>query len=90
MRTLLYAALIAATAASAPAARANLLDLAIVDRDSGVTEDPALCDIDDVSGAEQAAGRIRKVGLWILRPVTSRRPRTDQWYTSLISRIGRR
>ncbi|MEO7324723.1 MAG: hypothetical protein ABIW82_07835 [Dokdonella sp.] len=37
MRTLLYAALIAAATVSAPAARANLLDLAIVDRDSGAT-----------------------------------------------------
>lgn len=37
MRTLLYAALIAAATVSAPAAKANLLDLAIVDRDSGTT-----------------------------------------------------
>jgi hypothetical protein len=37
MRTLLYVALIAAATVSAPAARANLLDLAIVDRDSGAT-----------------------------------------------------
>ncbi|MEO6689717.1 MAG: hypothetical protein ABIS07_16150 [Dokdonella sp.] len=37
MRTLLYAALIAAATVSAPAARANLLDLAIVDRDNGAT-----------------------------------------------------
>ncbi|MEO5625103.1 MAG: hypothetical protein ABIS07_08385 [Dokdonella sp.] len=37
MRTLLYAALIAAATVSAPAAQANLLDLAIVDRDSGAT-----------------------------------------------------
>jgi hypothetical protein len=37
MRTLLYAALLAIAAVSAPAAKANLLDLAIVDRDSGAT-----------------------------------------------------
>lgn len=37
MRTLLYAALLATAAVSAPAARANLLDLAVVDRDSGAT-----------------------------------------------------